>query len=256
MMNNNNNSNEEVEIDLLELLYVLKNRIVVILAAMILCAMVAVGYTKICIQPMYSSTSILYILTQSTSITSLTDIQLGTQLTSDYVQLIKSRPVLEQVIKNLKLDYKYKELEELITVENPDNTRILEITVQATEPEAAKLIVDELAEVSRSKISDIMSTDAPNVAQKGYISKTPVNVHLVKNILIGLMIGFVLSSGVLIVMYILDDTITTADDVEKYLGLNTLAAIPLKEDDKKSASSGKRKRHKKPSKKGDRHNGK
>ena len=255
-MNENNKSNEEVEIDLIELLYVLRSRILIIIGAMILCAAIAVGYTKLLIQPMYSSTSIMYILTQSTSITSLTDIQLGTQLTSDYVQLIKSRPVLEEVIDNLKLDYKYSELEELITVVNPDNTRILEVTVTATEPEAAKAIVDELAEVSRSKISDIMSTDAPNVVQKGYVSNVPVNVHMIKNILIGLVLGFVLSAGVVIVMYILDDTITTADDVEKYLGLNTLASIPLKEDDKSPASKYKKKRHKTPSKKGDKHHGK
>ena len=101
-----------------------------------------------------------------------------------------------------------------------------------------------------------MSTDAPNVVQKGYVSNVPVNVHMIKNILIGLVLGFVLSAGVVIVMYILDDTITTADDVEKYLGLNTLASIPLKEDDKSSASKYKKKRHKTPSKKGDKHHGK
>lgn len=253
-MNERINSKDEIEIDLLELLYVLKSRMLIIIVSMIICGIVAVGYTKLCVQPMYSSTSIMYILTQSTSLTSLADIQLGTQLTSDYVQLIKSRSVLEQVIDNLNLDYKYDELGELITVTNPDNTRILEVTVNATEPKAAKQIVDELSEVSRNKISDIMSTDAPNIVQKGYVSNDPVNVHLLKNTILGILIGFVLSGGAVISVYLIDDTITTEDDIEKYLEINTLASIPLSESTNKPFSNNRKMHNKESSKKGERYN--
>ena len=248
----NINATTETEIDLLELFYVIKGRILVIIAAMLVCGILGLGYTKFLIQPLYSSTSELYILTQSTSITSLTDIQLGTQLTADYVQRITGRPVMEQVIKNLKLDYTYSELLDMVNINNPDNTRILKITVNATEPEAAKAIADEIAEVSRTKISDIMNTDKPNVIQNGYVVKKPVNVHYAKNILISMILGFVLSAGIIIVLYLMDDTIVTSEDVEKYLGLNTLSAIPFKEDEK---ASKKNKRMGSSSKKGAKHHG-
>ena len=36
-----------------------------------------------------------------------------------------------------------------------------------------------------------------------------------------------LSAGVLIVLFLLDDTIRSEDDVDRYLGVSTLAAIPV-----------------------------
>ena len=60
-------------------------------------------------------------------ISQLTDLTMGTQLTQDYMVIVKTRPVLEQVINDLKLDMDYKELSEKIKVENPTDTRIMQI---------------------------------------------------------------------------------------------------------------------------------
>ena len=42
----------------------------------------------------------VYVLSKETTLTSLADLQIGSQLTKDYSVMITSRPVLEQVIKN------------------------------------------------------------------------------------------------------------------------------------------------------------
>lgn len=229
-----NNNQEETEIDLLELLYQFKKRLWIIVLAVLIAAAGSGLFTHYLIQPLYSSTSKLYILTSSTSITSLADIQIGTSLTVDYIQLVQSRPVVDQVIENLNLNRTYEELLEQMDFSNPSNSRILVITAKDPDPVLAKDIVDEFANVSKERISAIMKTEEPTVVEYGYMEDRPVSPSLKKNTAIGGLLGAVLAMGIIAVMYLVDDTVKTAEDVEKYLGLNTLTSVPLHEGEKKS----------------------
>ena len=102
---------EEIEIDLKELFFELLNNWVMILTSTILAAAIGFCISAFIMVPQYESTSELYVLSKSTSITSLADIQMGTNLTNDYIVVVKGRPVLEQVIANLGLDETYATLE-------------------------------------------------------------------------------------------------------------------------------------------------
>lgn len=226
---NSNIEQNEIEIDLLELLYVLRRRILIILLSTFLAAGIFGAYSAFLATPIYESTSRLYILTQSTSLTSLTDIQVGTSLTQDYKELITSRSILEQVRKNLGLNVTYEALLQRVTISNPANTRIIGISVQDVDPDRAKAIADELANVSRDNISSIMSTDAPSVYEYGYVTNRPVSPNILRNTVIGALLGAFLSIAFVSVLYIMDDTVKTSEDVEKYLSLNTMASIPLRD---------------------------
>ena len=233
------NRNEEIEIDLIELARVLISRLWAIILATVLGLAIAAAVTTLFIKPVYSSTSILYVLTKSTSITSLADIQMGTSLTQDYMVVIKSRPVIEKVIENLGLDMSYGELRANITVNNPTNTRFLEITVNSHDAYLSKKIVDELADVSSARMAEVMETQAPNIMDYGQIPNSPSSPSLIKNSIIGAMIGFIIMCGIIVVMYLLNDTIRTTEDIERYLGLNTLGLIPLEEGVSKRRTHGK-----------------
>ena len=231
---NMNPATDEIEIDLLEIFYVIRSKMLIILASMIAFGGIMFGYSTLLAQPVYESTARMYILTQSTSLTSLADIQVGTSLTQDYKVLITSRTVVEQVIENLQLDCTYGQMLEQVSVNNPSNTRIIEITIQDNIPEDAKLIVDEFVEVSKEKISTIMVTDPPSVVDYGNMPINPVSPNIMKNTVIGAALGAFLAIAIVIVIFLMDDTVKTADDVEKYLGLNTLTSVPLKEGEKKA----------------------
>lgn len=226
-----NNQTETVEIDLLEILYLLTRRIWSILAVGVAGGLLTGLVTHYCITETYSSTSKLYILSSSTSITSLADIQVGTSLTKDYIQLVQSRPVVEEVIANLNLNRTYEQVLKQMTFSNPSDTRILVITAEDADPVLAKDIVDEFAKVASSNISNIMKTEEPSVVELGYITNKPVSPNLLKNTLIGALLGMFIMSAVVVVFYIIDDTVKSSDDIEKYLDLNTLTSIPLLEDE-------------------------
>jgi len=62
----------------------------------------------------------------------------------------------------------------------------------------------------------------------------PVSPNIMKNTVIGAALGAFLAIAIVVVIFLMDDTVKTADDVEKYLGLNTLTSVPLKEGETKA----------------------
>ena len=229
-------------IDLLELAKELRKKIVLIIVCAILGGAVMGVYSFFIATPIYQSTSKLYILSKTTSITSLADIQVGSSLASDYVELIKSRPVVLTVIKDMDLDMSYDAMVNNLIVENVSDTRLVNITVSDTDPERAKLIANNFAKVAKVQISNIMRTDEPTIAEAAVVKRTPVSPNKRKNILMGILIGIVLSCGYVTIRFLMDDTIKDPDDITKYLELDNLAIVPF-EDGKKPGSTKKHKKH-------------
>lgn len=219
----------EIEIDLKSLLLELLASWKIIFLAGVIAGGLAYAYSSFLVVPQYESTSELYVLSKSTSITSLADIQTGSSLTNDYIVIVKGRPVLDQVIANLQLNETYKSLYGKISLENPSNSRVLKITVTDADPNIAKAIADEVAEVASAYIAEKMEQDPPNIIQKGYADGQPVSPNVIKNTVLGAMAGFVLSMAIIVLANLFNDTIATPDDVEKKIGLNVLGTLPLEE---------------------------
>ena len=219
-------NNEEMEIDLKELFFVLRRKLWIIIAAFAAGIVLMAGYTVLLVTPQYSATSMLYVLTTSTSIASLADIQLGTQLTSDYTILMKTHPVIDTVIENLELNMSYDQLVGKISISNPSDTRILNITVTDPVPETAQKIANELATVTVEQMARVMKTDEPSIAEEAQLPNAPVSPSLKRNCAMGGLLGLVLSAGIIIVLHLLNDRIRSEEDIDKYLHLTTLGVIP------------------------------
>ena len=222
-----NQQNDVIEIDLLEVLHLLKKKALLIILVSILFAGAAGAYAYFLATPIFESTSKIYIKTQSTSITSLADIQVGSSLAYDYQEMIVSRRFLNELKADLGLDYTYKQIKNMITVENPSNTRILNISVKSADADQAKSMANSLAMISKKNISEIMQTDEPTFYEKAIKASVPVEPQKNKLILIGFLLGFLISACVIIASNLLNDKFTSTDDIERVLGLPVLASIPL-----------------------------
>ena len=238
-------NDDEIEIDLKDLVLEILSFWKWVLFALIIGAVTAYCISRFVMVPQYESTSQFYVLSKSMSITSLADIQTGTSLTNDYMVIVEGRPVLEQVIENLGLDETYSSLKKKVTLNNPSNSRILEITVRDANPSMAKKIADEIARVSVAFIQQKMDQDAPNIIQKGYSDGEPVSPNIMKNTAVGGILGMFLAIAVIVVAYLFNDTIMNADDVQRKLGLNVLGTLPLEEAEYDGEKERKRKRRKK-----------
>lgn len=185
-----------------------------ILLCLVLGAAVAFGYTRFLVTPLYKAASSIYIVSASNnSVVNLTDLQIGAQLTSDYQELLYSRPLLEDVIENLDLETTTKKLSDMIEVANTSGTRILKITVTSPDPVEAADIANELVKQACIYLPQIMETDEPNLVERAIPPPVKSSPSYAKNIVLGGLLGVVLCCGVLVVQYLLDDTLKTPDDV-------------------------------------------
>ena len=218
---------EETEIDLIDLAWALLDKIHYIVLCFLIGAVIMNAYSYFLVRPTYKSTAKMYVVSASkNSVVDLDALNIGTSLTADYEQLMLSYPVLEQVINKLNLDMDSDTLAKMITLENPTDTRILNINVVSTDPKNARDIANTLMEVSVDYLPKTMSTNAPNVAQKAKLADHKDGPSYTKYTMIGALAGAFLYCMYLVVKYLMDDTIHTADDMEKYFDIVPLAVIP------------------------------
>ena len=253
MEKNNNFEQDEITIDIGELLLVLWNKAHIIILAGVVLALAAFAGTKLFMTPQYDSVTKIFVISkQNENTVTSSDLQTGALLTKDYMEMVKSRPVLEEVIAVLNLDMSTEELAESITVETPAETRMISITVRNEDPKLAKSIADAVREAASVQIREVMNIDAVNTVEEANLPTKKAAPSTMKNTLLGGILGVFLAVGIIVLVFILDDTIKTPDDVERYLEMNVLASIPIKEGSaknkkaksaaKKAAMQAKRKR--------------
>lgn len=227
---------DDAEIDLLEIAYVLWQKIWAIILCFVVGAVLVGGYTKMMITPQYTATSMIYILGQTTSISSITELQVSSELTADFTIMAKSRAVINGVIKEMNLDMSYDELKSSVNVSNPTDSHILQIEVTNPDPKMAKDISNAMANAVADNVASVMVTDKPSIAEKAVTPKSPSSPNLMKNTAMGGLVGAVIAMGILVVRYLMDDTIKTEEDIRKYLQINTLASVSLEKKRRKKTA--------------------
>lgn len=243
-MNNNNykDTDDEITIDLREIAYVLMEKLHYIVMFLLMGAVVVNMYSYFLIKPTYTSTSRLYVVSATKdSVVNFSDLSVGTNLTKDYVELLLSYPVLDKVSEKIEKDYDYEisseSLQKMISLENPEDTRILNINVTTTDPKVSKTIANALADEAVEYIPDTMGTFKPNIAQVAREAKIKTGPSYLKYTAIGALLGTLLCMAWFIFKYLSDDTIKTKEDIEKYFGMTPLAVLPYVEEVEESEGS-------------------
>lgn len=242
MSNGKNTQNfaaeSEQTIDLLELFQVLLRKGWALVLAFVIGASAAGICTKLFITPQYKATSMIYVYSKSTSITSLADLQIGSQLAVDFQIVATTREVMESVIEAVGLDATYTQLLNTVSISNPSNSHILQIDVKNPDPKLAADISNALADELRARIAAVMNTDEPSMVSRATVPTAPVSPSLAKNALLGGLLLSILLAGVFVVAYLLDDTIKSEEDVRNYLGLNVLGEVSSEDAMKKKGARG------------------
>lgn len=221
-------NDEEMEIDLLELFGHYMDRIKWIAGGFIVCALLAGLITAFAITPKYTATAKMYMVSAgSQSVVDLTDFNIGQSLSSDYVELLKTRPIIESVIQELGLKYTYKQVaEDMLDLSVINNTRIVRINVTSTDKKEAMNIANAIAEKGVSELPKLMETPAPHIAEFAIVPVNKSSPSLTKNTMIGALLGLLIMLAIFTVEFLMDDTFKTADDIEKAFGVMPLTVIP------------------------------
>lgn len=215
------------KIDLVEIFYLFWSHVIQIVACAILGAILAFIGTKFFVTPLYHSEAKIYMVSVSNgSGINIADLQLGSQLTSDYRQMMLSRPLLEDVIRNLDLNIGYGALRGMISITNPSDTRILNIMVTSSDPNLSCDIANELVNQAMVYLPRIMECDKPNIIESAVVPGGPFSPNYSKNTSMGFVMGIAACCGVLLLRFLLNDSFVTSEDLVRHFGVQPLAAIP------------------------------
>ena len=114
----------------------------------------------------------------------------------------------------------------MLTIENPEDTRFIEITARTDSAEDSKKIVDAVCKVSQEKIIDLLGIDRVTIVRNGNIPKTAAVPNVTRNLLSSFVLGILLFIAVILMIYFFNDKITNPTDVKKYLEISVLGDIP------------------------------
>lgn len=224
------------EINLKELFKYFLSKFKIIIAVVLLIIAIGSAYSYFLKTPMYkSSTTLILVRTSTSDETSITqnEITLNQKLVSTYREIVKSRRILNKVIKNLELKLTSEELSKIITVESVDDTELIKISVVHEKAADAKEIANEVAEVFSDEIISLYQMENVNTLDKAEMHDKPYNINIIKEEIIYGLIGLVLAFGIVFIMFYFDTTIKTVAEVESKFELPILGQIPMRKKHKK-----------------------
>ncbi len=212
-------------IDLIELFYYLLSKLRFIVLGMVLGGMLLGIYGGLLVTPIYEATSKIYIM-GSTGSSILTDLQIGSALAQDYQEVFKTWEVHQMVNESLGTSYNYTDLEKMVTIDNPDGTHIISITVSNPDPQTAADIANAYADASKTFIARTMDTDEPNTFSYALVPTKASGISTTGYIIRGILLGTVVACVWLVLNFLLDSRPKTPEDIMRYANIPTLAVFP------------------------------
>lgn len=213
-------------INVQELLYFIMSKLYIVVIGVVIGAIIMAIYAGFYNVPVYSATSKLYIVGQTNS-EDITNLQIGLWLTDDYKEVFKAWEVHDLVKQQLDLNYSYEQLQDMVSVENPVNTRLLNITVKSTNAEEAADIANAYLIAAQKFIKSSMDTVEPIPFSNALVPTAPSSLSERDFVVIGALVGGMLAAFILVLIFLIDQRPKTPDDILRCAGLPTLGVVPV-----------------------------
>lgn len=226
------NLKEYYTIDLIHIFKTVWKRVWVIILSGFLAALIGFFCSAFIIPPKYSSEIMLYVNNSSFSLgntsfsISSSEITAAQSLVKTYIVMLKNRTTLEQVIEKTGVDYKYEELYDMIEAESVNETEVLKVTVTSEDPYEAQKIANCIAEVLPNRISEIIEGSSMEVVDRAVPDPQKESPSITNYTAIGFILGLLISTLIVAVIAMLDDTIHDEEYILKSYEFPILAKIP------------------------------
>lgn len=221
-------NNGEAVIDLLELLGLFIKKIWIIIIFTLLGGAIAFAYSFAFIKPLYKSSVLMYVNNSDISVgntsfsISNADLTASKNLVATYTVILKSRSVINDVIKASGVKYSYDKLVGMVEAKAVDETQVFSITVTSTNPQEAEMLANTFANILPEKITTIVNGSDVKVVDYAVIASHRSSPSYTKNTTLGALAGFILAAAIIVIGYLRDDVIHSED----YL-TTTYPEIPL-----------------------------
>ncbi|SCW59411.1 Capsular polysaccharide biosynthesis protein [Ruminococcaceae bacterium YRB3002] len=225
--------NGQEEIDLLKLLQALWKKAWLIVLAAIIGGAAFLLYTIFFVTPLYTSSALLYVNNSTIDVGSTklnitsSDIYASNSLVDVFSVILKSRNTLNEAIDEGRLPYTYEQLVTKVSGGAEGDTPVFKITVVDADPDMAAHIANTLVEVITDNISNIVEGSSVKIVDDAVSPRKASSPSYIRNTAIGMMAGFVLVCGFIVLRSLMDTTIREEEYLlDKYKDIPLLATVP------------------------------
>ena len=227
--------NDEVEIDLQRLIFAVVQRVRQVIAAGVLCAVIALLGSIILVKPQAQATVLFYVNNNDRSAERVThsitsaDIMASKNLVDSYIVILNTEATLTEVIEYAGAERTVGELQEMIEAEAVNGTEIFQVVIAAEESREAERIADAIAYVLPTRISEIIEGTSAKVVDMVVTDAKPAAFDYCKNTALGLLFGVLLSAALIVLRELFDSAIKCEEDIAKTTRYPVFVAVSQKD---------------------------
>jgi len=206
----------------------------IVLISFIIGGVLAFSYTQFFISPVYISNGTLYVNNKGipgmmpnveTNINA-NDLSVALKLVDTYTVILKSNRFMEIVSEKIDLPYTYNQLRDMVSLKGVNETEVLEVSVAAGNPEHAKMIAQAVLENSKAEIVRVVEAGSVKIVDDASTPISPSSPNKKANTLIGMILGIIISVGLMLIVELLDVSVKNEEDLVINYGIPVVGSIP------------------------------
>ncbi|MFA7077991.1 MAG: Wzz/FepE/Etk N-terminal domain-containing protein [Syntrophomonas sp.] len=235
---------EEIEIDLRQILTVLKKRSKLIIAITLLTTLASGLISYFVLQPVYQAKTLLMVTVASEKLQTTVNPQLNqnrdpevSPLTpmpvltmNTYLGQLKSEATMKRALDDLKIPGQtIGGLSSMVEASIVKDSNLIELKVKHTDPVLAAAIANTVSNEYLELMKEFMFSSVV-VISPANVPTSPIKPNKQMNIAIAFLLGFMLSTLLAFLLEYLDNTLKSPEDISRELDVPVLGIIPFKSD--------------------------
>jgi capsular polysaccharide biosynthesis protein len=217
----------ESEIDLLQIIQLLIRKWWVIVLSTVIVLIITIIYSFGFVDDQYTAQSSMIVQVVNENQTDYNNLVYGQRLVDTYQEIAQSNIVLNQLREDLDIELSNSTLRNMITLSGVQDTAILKLQVEYTDPVFARDVANEIVLILQTVTQDFEGLEQVELID---VAETPMNPSGPNRMLymaIGVILGGMIGVAIVFAVEFLDKKLRYPKDIEEKLGLRLLGTIPF-----------------------------
>lgn len=200
-------------------------------AAAVAMAVVALLITQYAIAPTYTSRGSMYVNNNNATIVNeeyvnLADIATSQQLAFTFIEVLTSDAFLTEVQEISGLPYTAAQIKSMVSLAPLNETEIVEVKAVTYYPEHSQILVDTILHNALSEVHRVIGGGSVKVVDEATLPEYPSSPSKSRNVMVGFLLGAVLSMGVIFLLDMFDKRIKGNSDLMEVKEMPLLGVVP------------------------------
>lgn len=218
------------EINIIDLLNVMIRKWWIIAICVMICGGGAYVYTDLFVEPMYKTDGSIYVNCETEAgrvdVASTGRMESNARLAITYVEILRARSFLTDVARDLNNKYSYAQIQNMVTIEPVNETELLKITVEGTDPNDVCKIVESILQRAGEQLMTVVKAGTVEIVDEPFIPILPFSPNKSRNAVLGAVAGAVLAAAFIFLMELFDTHVKNADEIKQRYSEPVLGEIP------------------------------